>query len=1137
MAAHVTVVTGPARAGKTERLLARYRQGLAELPPGAALWIAPTQRAARDVLSRLLDERLPACLAPGVMTFDGFAQAVVDASGQPVYPLSASQKRHLLRWLIDGLFAEGKLAYFGPILHTSGLVDLVSQFMSDLKRLEIWPEEFRRACQKRGMTPKDGEMLEIYSRYQERLTRHQLYDAEGRFWSARHLLREGQRRPFEELRVVVVDGFADFTRTQHEILQILAGRVETLLVSLPLDRAPGRDDLFAKSRGTLEKLLALPGAACEEVKRDGRSWPAMDRLEAELFRSPPSPPPGKPMGGVELVGCSRELGEVEWIGRTIKSLLLWGDRQSGKGDLFGERVAPGDVAVVFRSLHDAGPLVREVFTELGIPFAIESSPPLSQSPVGRALAGLVQLVAEDWPYRTLLAVLGNGYFQRDWPGVASGAVAGEGGRAACHVIRQLQAPSGREALLAAVARLCERLRRQSAQAESEAGEAPEIDEASTSPREVRRALRRAELASDYLAHWKETLGRLPSSAAPGQWGKALRDVAEQLGLSRALETAGGEDLDQRDRAAWKRICELLDDGDTLFCRLGEKSPAMDCRQFLAWLADALASRQQPESHDETGRVRVLSAVSVRSLSVPYLFFAGLSERAFPAAQRADRVYQEAELRLLHDAGLPFPLRAERSQEEMLLFYEVLTRATRKLWLSYPALDERAEPLLASPYLADVQQACGGKVPRRDVTELSPIPPDGKDPLSPRSLRIHAVHEALAGGTARLAVLGGMGPEQGDGELLASVLHGLGVIGQRARRDSFGPYEGILTGKLVHVMLKQQFPPDRPWSASRLESFASCPFRFLSERLLNLEPLPDTELAGDHLYRGQLLHAALARLHRQLIERHGQGASPGECDADEWRRLVADVLKRLVDGDASLPAEAMLSAGLREIERRVVEKWLLDYPKQHREYDQKQPTGLDAPLRPAHFEVAFGDARGTSAPPSTPRPLVIGAGDDRIHLAGRIDRIDVGRRGSHTVFNVIDYKSGGPRSRPKNGDDPDPTRLQLDLYTLAAEQIILGRGSVASQSGYWHVRGEGFKGWRTYHHVANDDCQIDEGWEAARERLAPLVGRLVAWIRSGVFPVISADDGCTQYCPLHTVCRINQVRALEKTWDSVPGTTD
>ena len=83
------------------------------------------------------------------------------------------------------------------------------------------------------------EILDLYEAYQQQLQEHCLYDAEGRFWSARDWLKKnwaaGGRTPWPALRLVVADGFTDFTRTQHEILYILAVRAEEIFISLPLE--------------------------------------------------------------------------------------------------------------------------------------------------------------------------------------------------------------------------------------------------------------------------------------------------------------------------------------------------------------------------------------------------------------------------------------------------------------------------------------------------------------------------------------------------------------------------------------------------------------------------------------------------------------------------------------------------------------------------------------------------------------------------------------------------------------------------------------------------------------------------------------------------------------------------------------
>ena len=57
---------------------------------------------------------------------------------------------------------------------------------------------------------------------------------------------------------------------------------------------------------------------------------------------------------------------------------------------------------------------------------------------------------------------------------------------------------------------------------------------------------------------------------------------------------------------------------------------------------------------------------------------------------------------------------------MLLFYEVLTRATERLTISYPALDDKAQDLPPSSYVTELERLLDGHATiRRTEPQLSP----------------------------------------------------------------------------------------------------------------------------------------------------------------------------------------------------------------------------------------------------------------------------------------------------------------------------------------------------------------------------------------------------------------------------------
>ena len=104
------------------------------------------------------------------------------------------------------------------------------------------------------MAPLGAELSLLYSRYQVRLNALSLYDAEGRFWSARSVAPGGRRGAFDRLALVIVDGFTDFTQPQYEILEHLSDNADRVIVSLPLEKSCVRSDLFAKSTVALAEI-------------------------------------------------------------------------------------------------------------------------------------------------------------------------------------------------------------------------------------------------------------------------------------------------------------------------------------------------------------------------------------------------------------------------------------------------------------------------------------------------------------------------------------------------------------------------------------------------------------------------------------------------------------------------------------------------------------------------------------------------------------------------------------------------------------------------------------------------------------------------------------------------------------------
>jgi hypothetical protein len=97
-------------------------------------------------------------------------------------------------------------------------------------------------------------------------------------------------------------------------------------------------------------------------------------------------------------------------------------------------------------------------------------------------------------------------------------------------------------------------------------------------------------------------------------------------------------------------------------------------------------------------------------------------------------------------------------------------------------------------------------------------------------------------------------------------------------------------------------------------------------------------------------------------------------------------------------------------------------------------------------------------------------------------------------------------------------LQLPLYALAVERLVLARKQRLYDVGYWSLGRDGFKPIRFLE------------WDEDQDRLEGYVVALVDHLRHGIFVVDSRKDDCTSRCEFASVCRIGQIRGLNKRRD-------
>jgi ATP-dependent helicase/nuclease subunit B len=1042
--------------------------------PGRVLWISPTARSRRSVLKRLTAEAGPVCVAAGVVTFEQFAESLLKAAAQPATAISSMVRRLILRRLVREALATDELPYFSRVAHTAGFLDIVEGFIRELKRDEIWPERFLELCDRHSATAvRDREIGRLYLRYQDVLHRQNWYDTEGRFWLARTVFLEGQCRRLPEWTQIAVVGFADFTPPQFDILEGLSRRSHHLLLTIPADPDDDRRELFARPNHTAELCRQrFPQVDVKHIhgltdQHAGRTV-LRDRIFGNLRQQTPASDPT----GIDIVAANSPDSELSAVALRIKALLAAGS-------------SPQDIVVGVSadSLH-----WTEGLRQRGLPAWCDTGPPVREAGLVKFLMAILLAELEDWPFARLQAVINSSYFRpinefaNDSRSVASS-------------LRRLRLSSDRKAILQVLP---------IHDANSPSVE-PDSDDETKLARDLHWPAVHA-AAGRFLRWYSRVTEPLRTPRAFGGWIDVLAELVRHCG---ALPQTPVEPLDVADLVLWDRLQSTLRDAAAAEAKLTTSPPAMDLAEFVAEFRDLLVREARDPEPEAPGVVRVLDVEQVRHLDVPVLFLVGLTEDNFPSRRGDDCLFPDAERRRLSAAGLSMRHTQLDHQDDLFLFQTLLLQWRQRLVLTYAAVNQRGHPAFPSPYLTALRALFTQEsLPIAVEGQLDPIP-DPAHMLTSADQRLAAWDAARTGNPGWLRALWEQPPARSASRGVAAAIT---MAVHRFHTDGFTPYEGRLSVASNQQAIAQRFGPQRQFSATELEAYAHCPFRFWLQTGLGLEAVSPVEAGTDHRERGSLVHAVLSELAPDIAA--GQA---GEMLADRFRDLVSAQLQHAVTATE-------LQRALTRVERQLLDQWAAAYAEQCAAYAGQIAAVVDDGWQVLETEFPFGDVPGARGENQTP-PLTFGADAQRVHVRGRIDRIDVARVLNRPAYIVIDYKTG---KRPRFSEDEvrSGQALQLMLYAIAVKRLGLAPvDAVPFQLGYWCLKETGFLGSggsRTAQDLKPIDATV---WQVLEQLVDEVVPRLAAGIRAGEFVVDNPEEHCTGLCEFRTACRVNQIRPL------------
>jgi len=513
------------------------------------------------------------------------------------------------------------------------------------------------------------------------------------------------------------------------------------------------------------------------------------------------------------------------------------------------------------------------------------------------------------------------------------------------------------------------------------------------------AAAQAENLSAGRTSW-EALSKNPSTGEPARRALAVLFEYENelLGAPSAqaacirtkalAQKLAGASPDRDFSAALRALDRLL-----THLRGGREGP-FSAAYFFDRLAEGLEGALYSVKIPDRNRVQVYDIVMALPKEYKNVFMVGLLEDHFPALIQEDPLLKDAERRVLNREDVFFEERAERRNGERYFFYMALTRAKERLFLSYPLFDDQGRPTLPSFYITEARKCFSEIATQRWADQI-------EDPDE-----CETAQEADAG------VLNALFSDLSRKWMSQWASIARDRIQKQPLKSAVTSVKGPSEASLSTVEAKRFFRSIRgPFSATQLETFSICAFRYFAGKVLRLN---EPSEGHDEREMGRLLHKALERYYFGLPARDRESGS------------FLKNLEAMKQGLTRILEEKMQKSHLQKIgmyRRRVyfesMRKTLEQFADDEKAYFERRD------LVPTHFEFDFGrDPKGVPA-------YRVRAGSETIELRGQIDRIDVDRDGRALV---IDYKRS---ARELSLKDKLATGLefQLPIYLLAVRDLL------------------------------------------------------------------------------------------------------
>ena len=943
---------GPSGSGKSHRIYEEIMQRAAQEPGRNFLIIVPDQFTMQTQKDLVMRSDRGGILNIDVLSFGRLSHRILEEVGTKEMPVLDDTGKSLVLQKIAADLKE-QLPAMGSLLHKQGYIHEVKSAISEFMQYGISTQDMDKliaSAEKRGaLAMKLRDLKTLYRGFQDYIRDH-FITTEETLDVLRRSLVKSKILPDS---VVVFDGFTGFTPIQNRLIQELMRVCEETIVTVTIGeeedpyQMDGEQKLFHLSKKTVADLVKLA-------------------VEAEVTRGEDVFVKGGPNRFAEapaLCYLEQNLFRYQYEPYTEKQHEIhMFEALSPREEVHQtalyirklireEGLTYRDIAVVIGDLEGYASYVETEFGQLEIPCFLDRTRGIVLNPMIEYIKSALQLYIRDFSYDTVFHFLRSGMadISREEIDELENYVIRTGAR-------------GYRTYSRLFTRRTEEMQQGSGQEDTERAE---------------ETMERLNRIRQQFADTVEILHMAPWAKA-GEYVDHLYDFLEQnqvqqklLNYQQQFEQEGDLAKAREYAQIYRLVMDLL---DQIYGLLGEEEISL---QEFADILDAgfgeITVGTIPQNVD---RIVVGDMERTRLKQVKVLFFLGVNDGNIPKNASKGGIISDMDREFLIESGTEMaPSPRQQMYIQRLYLYLNMTKPSERLYLSYAKVNSDGKGIRPS-YLIDTV--------RKLFPQLAVEYPQNRSRL-----------EQIEGRQEGARYLAEELREYADGTLREEERQDFYLMYRAYEADPEGrdrltaaAFRRYKESGLSRIVARALYGRQLENSVSRLETYAACACRHFLQYGLSLQEREEFGFEVSDM--GNVYHAVLENFAGKLAE-------SGRTWWDFDENFATQAIKEAVEGYAATYGETVLYSSARNeyaITRmsRILTRTVLTL-QQHLKQGSFQPDD---------YELSFRFAEDLDS------IHVDLSEEEKMHLQGRIDRIDVSEDAEHVYVKVIDYKSGNKK---------------------------------------------------------------------------------------------------------------------------------